>query len=243
MPHQDLAERTIRIWQNEPSGTFCPAQEQHAMNILLIDDHALFRAGLAMLLQDLAPTSTVCEYGRVADALADICSGKPADIVFLDLHMPDQHGLHALRVIKDQRPKLPVIIMSSDNRAETVATAIDEGASSFVPKSASPEFLELALRATLKGKLFIPDGIMSGGSFPEAIPLPTKGMPTLTEREKEVLDCLLRGMSNKMISRTLGIAEPTARQHTKAIFDALQVNSRAQAIVESMRRGIRLQND
>lgn len=214
----------------------------HVMNIFLIDDHSLFRAGLAMLLADLTEGSKICEYSRLTDALSDIVSGAPVDLVFLDLHMPDQNGLHGLRVIKDQRPRLPVIIMSSDDRPETIDLVMEEGASSFVPKSASPEFLELALSRTLEGKPFVPTGLQTVGTFPEATPLPTKTMPSLTEREKEVLDCLLRGMSNKMISRTLGIAEPTARQHTKAIFEALQVNSRAQAIVEAMRRGIQLRS-
>lgn len=207
--------------------------------VFLIDDHALFRAGVALLMRDLIGEPRVVEFASASAALTALLAGPPPGLVLLDLHLPDESGLDGLERIKEAFPALPVVVLSSDDRKETILDAFERGASGFVPKSCPTDEFEAALVKVLAGELYVPAQAVSGGAFPEQLAAPAEALPPLTERERSVLECLMRGMTNKQICRALGIAEPTARQHTRTIFDAFKVQNRAQVISAAIRCGLR----
>ena len=211
------------------------------MKVMLVDDHSIFRAGLVLLLKAIDPQAEIVDASRLEAILERLRKGEVADLLLLDLYMPDGSGMRGIDAVKSITPSLPVIVISSDDRKSTIVDGLERGASGFVPKGASPEALESALRMALRGEIFVPREALSGGSFPEGGPAAAEAeLPALTQRQLDVLDCLLRGMPNKLISRELGLSEATARQHTQAVFRALGVASRAQVVAEAMRRGLRI---
>lgn len=211
------------------------------MKVWLVDDHALFRDGLALLLRTLDPQAEIVTDAQLDAVLARLRSGESANLLLLDLYMPGVVGMSGVDAVKALAPALPVVVLSSDDRKETIMEALERGASGFVPKGASAATLEAAMRMALSGEIFVPREAISGGAFPEGGATGAPGeLPALTPRQRDVLDCLLRGMSNKLICRDLGLSEATARQHTQAVFRALGVANRAQVVAEAMRRGIRL---
>ena len=208
-----------------------------------MDDHALFREGLVLLLRTIAPEAEIVASAQLQAVLDRLQAGEAADLLFLDPYMPDGSGIGGIDAVKAVAPRLPVVVLSSDDRSQTIMETLEHGATGFVPKGASAAALEAAMRMALRGEIFVPREAIGGGTFPEsgAAAAPAR-MPALTSRQQDVLDCLLRGMSNKLICRELGLSEATSRQHTQAVFRALGVSSRAKVVVEAMRRGIGLRD-
>lgn len=211
------------------------------MKVWVVDDHALFRDGLVLLLKTIDPEVEVAASAQLEGMLERLRAGQSADLLLLDLYMPGGTGTRGIDAVKALAPGLPVVVLSSDDRKETIMEALERGATGFVPKGASAAALESAIRMAMRGEIFVPHEAIGGGSFPEGgASSPPGEVPALTPRQRDVLDCLLRGMSNKLICRELDLSEATSRQHTQAVFRALGVGSRAQVVAEAMRRGIRL---
>lgn len=205
------------------------------MRIAIVDDHQLVSAGLAALLQRLRPDldcRTYCSLGQLAEQLP--AHGLPA-LVLLDLGLPEGQGVETLVRLREQLDTVPVIVVSADDRPETVLACLEQGAFGFIPKTADVELLLTRFAAALDGCIQLPGSWVA--SAPPAVP----AQELFSDRQHEVLQLLLRGMSNKSICRVLQMSESTLKTHLGVIFRKLGVGRRAEAMVMAMKLGIRLQ--
>ena len=214
------------------------------MKILMIDDHHLIRDGLRPVLEQLAEPGeavAVLEAASLAAAL-ELAAGHPdLDLALLDLHLPDVTGFDALERLQRGHPGLPIVLMSGDNDPAVVRQALDRGALGFIPKSSSRQVIVSALRLVLSGGTYIPREAMQAPAPPAGAaraPGPA-GSLGLTPRQAEVLALLLAGKSNKVICRELNLAEGTVKNHVAAVFKALDVTTRVQAVIAAAKLGIK----
>lgn len=202
------------------------------MKLLVVDDHPVFRDGLAALLRQAASQTIVLQAPECSSALSLAEQHPDLDAVFVDLMMPGMTGDIAVREFRRRRPELPVIVLSSSENPSDVRRALQAGALGYIPKSADPGTLLSALQLVLTGNIYVPP-LLALAAEPAAKPAGRNGAPgsigQLTERQVEVLEQLSEGLSNKEISTQLGIAEKTVKAHVAAIFKALNVVNRTQA--------------
>jgi DNA-binding NarL/FixJ family response regulator len=216
------------------------------LKILLCDDHALFRAGLALVLGDLAPEVELLEAPACQSALEQAEAHPDLDLVLLDLDLPGMDGLAGLRRFRREHPALPVVVVSASERTADVRAALDGGASGFVPKQSSRAELLAALRLVLDGGRFVPPSALA----PDAEDLAAarrdrrrERATSLTERQRTVLSLMARGLTNREICGVLGIAEGTVKAHAAAIFDLLEVTNRTEAAVLARELDLRLPDE
>ena len=209
------------------------------INVLIIDDHALFRQGLVMLLSDLYNNVEISEAGGIDHAI-DICrSNGEFDLILLDLAMSGMDGFDGLRLLGKDLPNVPIVIVTaSENRAD-IHSAFLGGAKGYIVKSATTRVLEHALRLVLSGESYVPPLVIEAeGKFPGDNSFANDGPPkTLTPRQQQVLILMAEGRSNKEIARNLGMLEGTVKVHAKAIFQKLGVNNRTKAVLAGIRIG------
>ena len=200
------------------------------MKLLIIDDHPLFRDGLAALLRQASPDNVVTPASSAEDAL-ELADEQIFDAVFMDLVMPGLCGEPAVREFARRHPDLPVIVLSSSENASDVRRVLNAGASGYIPKSATAQTVVSALSLVLSGNLYVPPLMLSAAVH--AADRNAEGGPRslsqLTDRQIDVLRFLKDGLSNKEISANLGIAEKTVKVHIAAIFKTLNVVNRTQA--------------
>jgi DNA-binding NarL/FixJ family response regulator len=203
------------------------------MKILLADDHKLVRAGLVLVLKQMDSSVELLEAGSGHEAVEVAMAHSDLDLVLMDLDLPDGTGLEAMASINSHAPKLPVVILSAIEDQSMVARAMKLGARGFIPKSASGEVMVNSLRLVLSGGICLPPGysepVRGDGNVP---------IPTLTQRQMEVLHLMAKGSSNKEIARDLDISENTVRVHISAVIGALDAANRTEAAYSAMRLGI-----
>lgn len=215
------------------------------VTLLVVEDHVLVREGLVRTLRHLEDGILIFEAANCDEAHAFLEQGRSFDVMVLDLGLPGLDGLSFLTTLRQRYPGMPVVILSAYDDAHTVSKAMKYGAAGFVPKSYSSDQLLTVLREVLAGRIFTP-GQSSASSrviSPQA-PIGGYAEPSefgLTERQAEVLGLMARGKSNRDIAGLLGLSEGTVKIHLTAIFKALGVASRTQAMVVIAREGIRLQ--
>jgi DNA-binding NarL/FixJ family response regulator len=218
------------------------------MKILLVDDHPLFREGLAELLKGLDPEVQPLQAGDANAAMRQIKLHSDIDLVLLDLHMPGRTGLDLLGELKKEVPSVPVVVLSSDEMRQSVLNALDKGAVGYIPKSSSTSVMTQALRLVLVGGIYLPPAVLENevdepAENPEsATASGTEEFPDLglTPRQLDVMRCLFRGMSTKLICRELKLQETTVKTHMRTIFDTLNVHTRTQAILVASQMGVQL---
>jgi DNA-binding NarL/FixJ family response regulator len=198
------------------------------VKILIVDDHALFRAGLRMLLATIGRNVVCLEADDVGAALASLAANADLQLCLLDLALKNDHGLSAIKRIKDTAPQIAVVVVSGSDDIGTIRGCIDAGAMSFIPKSVAPEVLTHALEHVLKGAVYLPDQIAS--AMESARPA-----PMLTPRQQQVLQCLSRGLPTKLISRELNLSEHTVKEHIALLFQALGARNRTEAVIKASR--------
>lgn len=197
------------------------------MKILLVDDHALFRAGLRMLLAALGKEFTILEAATAAQALQIVTAEADVGLCLLDLSLKSSDGLTLLEALKQETPNLVIVVVSGADDSLTIRNCIDAGAMSFIPKSATPEALTRALRQVLKGEVYLPEQVeFDAGDLPR---------PLLTPRQREVLKYLSQGLPTKLIARQLDLSEYTIKEHIALIFQALHVRNRTEAVIRASR--------
>ena len=214
------------------------------LNLLIVEDHALVREGLAQTLRQLEPDVTVYEAADSDGANALLEQGTAIDLMVLDLGLPGIDGLSYLAALRQYYPGIRVVILSAYDDAHTIGRAMKCGAAGFVSKTYSSERLLSALRDVLDGQVVTPEALppTSAAISPRAA-MGGMAEPSefgLTERQAEVLSLMASGKSNRDIAALLGLSEGTVKIHLTAIFKALGVTSRTQAIVAASNNGIRL---
>jgi DNA-binding NarL/FixJ family response regulator len=218
------------------------------MNILLTDDHALFREGVALLLQPLIDGGQTWQAGSCDDALALLDEHGAADLALMDLAMPGTPGLQGIALLRERWPQMPVVALSSADDRDTVLKAIDAGAMGFVPKSSSSAVLMAALRLILARGIYLPPTAFLGAaangppardtsSTPPRAPSPSD--LGLSPRQTDVLHLILQGKPAKLIERELNLSASTVKAHTSAVLRSLNVTTRTQAVVAASRLGLR----
>lgn len=170
------------------------------------------------------------------------------DMVLLDIQLPGLSGLELLKRIAKERPQLPIIMLSADHDSDTVSQALQFGATGFLPKSSLNQVLISAIRLVLAGGIYIPPEALLKSASNSAILHASKQHATLeslalTGRQGDVLRLLIRGMSNKLISREIDLAEATVKIHIRGILRSLNVTSRTEALVKLANMGIRLSDN
>jgi DNA-binding NarL/FixJ family response regulator len=212
------------------------------MKILVVDDHVLIREALRGVLKELRSDAVVLEAcdGRQARQLA----AEHADIglVLLDLNLPDADGFSMLAELRERYPGTSVVVLSAQQDRGSVVKALDLGALGFIPKSAQREVMLAALELVFAGGLYIPPEILTAQESAPAQSQPPAARASprdlgLTERQLEVLALMMRGKSNKAICRVLDVAEPTVKNHVTAIFKALKVTNRTEAVIAVIESG------
>jgi len=194
------------------------------MKILLVDDHALFRDGLSLLLHNLDDDVRVIEAGDSISAFEVLSKHSDLDFMLLDLNIPGTHGFSVLETMIKDYPTVPVAVLSASARKEDVDRVMATSAMGYIHKNTPSKVLLGAIQLMLAGGLYTPPPDTIGEDSVSA-----KSPTALTERQIEVLTLLVGGDSNKQMAGKLGIAEATIKMHVTAIFKTLGVKNRTQA--------------
>jgi DNA-binding NarL/FixJ family response regulator len=197
------------------------------MKILIVDDHPLFRAGFQTVLQQSSLDAEVLSVGSLGEAVDTLSKDTDIGLVLLDVHLRGDDGFHALRVIGERYPTTACMLISGDEQEGLAARAVAAGASGFIPKSFTADEMVAAIKRVLAGEVFVPAGTQARAPKPQS----------LTLRQLEVISMLGRGFSNKEIARQLDVAERTVKAHMSAVFEALNVRNRTQAVLAAQQRG------
>jgi DNA-binding NarL/FixJ family response regulator len=200
------------------------------LTILLIDDHFVVRSGLVASLELEDDLRVVAEGERGEDAVALYQRHHPR-VVMMDLALPGIGGIEATARLREADPEVRVLMFSTFARDDEIQSALDAGALGYLQKSADRDELIAALLTVADGRRYLPAGLaehLAGRQLG----------PAITPREREILALIAAGRANKEIAAHLGIAEDTAKRHVSNILQKLEVNDRAQATAEAIRRGI-----
>lgn len=212
----------------------------NTMNVLLIDDHPLYRDGLKALVAGLQPTAWVYEAATVSDALSLVQQALEIDLVLLDMNLPGVSRLDALASVKAAFDSASIVVISADEDPSLILKTIEAGAAGYIPKSTDQLVTINALRIVLAHGVYLPPAALRQTQLTgfAARPAWTGGKPELSERQRAVLQCLLQGKANKVIARELNIAEGTVKAHLWAVYQILGVTSRVQAMCRAHELGM-----
>jgi two-component system, NarL family, nitrate/nitrite response regulator NarL len=205
------------------------------MNVLLIDDHPLFRQGLRAMLERMDAKARVVEADSCEAALAlGERQRASLDLILLDLALPGMNGIDALERFRESFSTTPVVIISASYDAHHVKQAIDRGAQGFIPKSTPPDVLMSALRLIFSGGVYVPVSAMQKGALGGR----DAQASDLTAAQSRVLSLMARGHPNKAIANVLDISDNTVRAHVSAILRSLNVTNRTEAVAIALQMGL-----
>ncbi|SOY64823.1 response regulator [Cupriavidus taiwanensis] len=212
------------------------------IRILLIDDHTLFRSGIRALLQRQADFEIVDEASDGVEGIKRAKQHRP-DVILLDLNMPGLSGLEALQLLVEDLPQTAVIVLTVSEEAEELAAALRGGARGYLIKNIETEALIAGIRRAAAGEPVISDSMTAKLVAQFRAPVPAVAprqddAPRLTAREREIVQGLARGESNKEIARDLGVAESTVKIHVQNILKKLNLASRVQVAVYAVEHGL-----
>jgi two-component system nitrate/nitrite response regulator NarL len=231
------------------------------IQLLLVDDHSLFRRGLRALLEQDDRFEVCGEAGDVGEALRALGQQEP-DVILLDNHLPGVRGVDALPSVKEAAPRARVLMLTVSEDAQDLAAALQAGADGYLLKTVESDQLCDAIVKVLDGDSVVspemmtklvsafrtrptsdsaPAPLNAAGPVPSAAPATSGGgeaLHTLSPREREILALIARGDSNKLIARALDIAETTVKIHVQHILRKLELSSRVQAAVYAVSHGL-----
>jgi len=212
-----------------------------SLKLLLVDDHAVVRTGLRMLLEEQGDMTIVGEAGTAREAIEAATRLKP-DLVLMDIGLPDMSGIDAARELKRQRPDIAIVALTIHEDAEYFFKMLDAGATGYVPKRAAPEELLSAIDAAARGEVYLYPSLakLLVGDYlkQEQAVKSARALDGLTAREQEVLTQLVEGESNQAIADRLGISPKTVARHRENLMRKLNLHSRAELVKYAIRKGI-----
>jgi DNA-binding NarL/FixJ family response regulator len=201
-----------------------------AFEILIADDHPLFRSALQQALTlGLGPDVRLVEAASIAELEACLVQKTDWDLVLLDLNMPGAYGFSGLVLLRGQYPHIPVVMISAQEEPSIVARAREFGASGFIPKSSPLELIQQAVRLVLDGEVWWPQQSQEAIALSAEAKAASAGLASLTPQQFRVLTMVCDGLLNKQIAYELGVSEATVKAHVTAIFRKLGVRTRTQA--------------
>jgi len=208
--------------------------------LLLVDDHAVVRSGLRMLLENEHDVEIVGEAGNAEEAIAAAMTLNP-NVIIMDIGLPDLSGIDATREIKKRLPDVSIVALTIHEDEEYFFKMLEAGASGYVPKRAAPDELITAIRAAANGEVYLYPSLakllvrdfLNGGR-------PTDDQPPsdITSREQEILTYLAEGANNEEIAKALVISPKTVSRHRENIMRKLNLHSRAELVRYAIRKGI-----
>jgi DNA-binding NarL/FixJ family response regulator len=217
--------------------------QQRPIKVLLVDDQPLLRTGFRMVLGAEDDLDIVGEAGDGVDAV-DLARRLLPDVVLMDIRMPRMDGVAATRTIVEARLPVRVLILTTFDLDEYVVGALRAGASGFLAKDVPAEDLVTAIRTVAAGEAVVAPRILKRllDTFAESLPdlsaAPPRALSTLTEREREVLVQVARGLSNAEIARALVVSETTIKTHVGHVLTKLGLRDRVQAVVLAYESGL-----
>ena len=209
------------------------------LTVLIADDHPVFRKGLKTLLATI-PNVSLAGEASTGDEAVRLAGQLQPDVILMDLHMPGEGGLAAIRKILQTSPHIRILVVTMFEDDDSVFAAMRAGARGYVLKDMNDEDIARAILAVGNGEaIFSPaiaERLMS--FFSARPPLPVEIFPELTESERNVLQLMAQGASNEAIAQQLSFSTKTVRNYVSNIFSKLQVADRAQAIVKARQAGL-----
>lgn len=213
------------------------------IKVLMVDDHALFRDGMRYVLQQLADEVEVIDSGNFVDGMRQAANNPDLDLALLDLHMPGSEGVKSILAFHESNPSIPLVVVSGSDQREDIEKVMEYGAMGFISKMSSSKIMLSALRMVMDGGVYLPPqllqqamvGLDQGVSTDKRTDRPNKN--GLTARQMQTLQLLAEGLSNKEISQRMNLAEGTVKIHTAAVYQALRVSSRLDAVSTARRMG------
>jgi DNA-binding NarL/FixJ family response regulator len=198
------------------------------MKVLLADDHPLMREAVRQVLLQLDPQLGLVEAGDYPSLFRQALRHADLDLALVDLNMPGLPGLQGIREFRSRFPAMPLVVLSASQSPLDIRSALDAGALGYIPKASTTAEMLSALRQVLGGQIFTPHwpDEANTGFF-------SNGAPAihLTKRQLEVLRLMQQGCPNKVIARKLDLTEGTVKVHVAAIFGALGVRNRTEAVL------------
>jgi two-component system nitrate/nitrite response regulator NarL len=199
--------------------------------LILVDDHTLFRKGLAELLERDGLVSVVAMTGNPADIEELLRNHKP-DVLILDLNMPGTDGINLMQDLKAEGFTLPILILTVSEAEDDLARALRQGANGYLLKSMEPDEVIDAVQRAVKGETVVAPAMTAKlVSLLDAKSTTESVLGSLTQREREILSHLAKGESNKAIARQLDISYDTVKLHVRHILAKLNLSSRVEAAV------------
>jgi DNA-binding NarL/FixJ family response regulator len=221
------------------------------LKVLTVDDHPLTREALARVISEIAPRVEMIEAGTLASAQAALAAHADIRLVVLDPALPDATGIEAVKCILAARPEIAVLVLAAQDDPATARAAMEAGARGFISRRSSTRVFTEVLRLVLVGGTYVPPealrAVAAPSSAPSAPPPAAENSPAalhkalgLTPRQLEVLTLLAQGKPNKLICRALDLREGTIKTHISAIYRALGVANRTEAVYAMNRLGVTL---
>ena len=210
------------------------------IRLLLVDDHAVVRSGLRMMLENERDVEIVGEASSASEAMEAAMRLKP-NVILMDIGLPDLSGIDATREIKKRMADVSIVALTIHEDEEYFFKMLEAGASGYVPKRAAPEELFTAIRAAATGQVYLYPSLakLLVRDFLDGGRAPGEETPSdLTDREQEVLTYLAEGASNEEIAASLVISPKTVARHRENIMRKLNLHSRSELVRYAIRKGI-----
>lgn len=208
------------------------------LRVLVADDHHSFASAVAALLDAQPDIEVVAAVATSLDAQVAASRSRP-DVAVLDVDLGDGSGIELASLLRDLYPSIQVVVVTGHNQVAVAAAAVRAGVAGFVPKDAPVEDLLTAIRGTARGETHIPPrlltGVLEGLKAPPAVSLEEQLIAQLTDREKEILDCMMEGLDRASISERLFRSVNTVRTHTRNVLAKLGAHSSIEAVALARR--------
>lgn len=213
--------------------------QEIVMKVLIADDHALFRDGLSMNLEQIDPQAVVFQAGSFSQALKIIDDEKKLDLVIVDLDMPDMPWEEGIAELKKKSGDARFVVVSATEDGKSIRRAMENGVSGYIPKRSDNKIMTGALKLVLDGGTYLPPSILDNCNSGNYQSGESRGKgKMLTNRQSQVLELVAKGMSNKQIAFEMGVSEATVKLHINALLRSIGATNRTQAVVIAQKMGL-----